>query len=118
MTEIITFFDSINVWVLLVFAIFCSSFATTSLKFLGSGHSKWFLAYVVVGYTLFLFIITLVMRRIDMSIGYAVWAGLSTVLMTLSGAIFFKERLTLQKVISLALVVIGVVVLNLADHGF
>lgn len=115
MTEILAFFDSINVWVLLIFAIFCSAFATTSLKFLGCGAPKYTLWGVIVGYTLFLFIITLVMSRIDMSIGYAVWAGLSTVLMTISGAIFFRERLTLQKLISLTLVVVGVVVLNLAD---
>lgn len=115
MTEFFAFFDSINVWVLLIFAIFCSAFATTSLKFLGCGGPKYTILGVIAGYTLFLFIITLVMSRIDMSIGYAVWAGLSTVLMTISGALFFREKLTLQKLISLTLVVVGVVVLNLAD---
>lgn len=115
MTEIFAFFDAINVWVLLIFAIFCSAFATTSLKFLGCGAPRYALLGVITGYTLFLFIITLVMSRIDMSIGYAVWAGLSTVLMTISGTIFFKEKLTFQKAISLTLVVVGVVVLNLAD---
>ena len=115
MSTVIHFIDSINVWVLLIFAIFCSAFATTSLKFLGGGASKLTLAGVVIGYGLFLFLITLVMRRIDMSIGYAVWAGLSTVLMTISGTIFFKEHLTVQKIISLTLVVVGVVLLNLAD---
>lgn len=115
MTEIFTFLANINVWVLLIVAIFCSAFATTSLKLLGCGSSKWTLAGVVVGYALFLFLITLVMSRIDMSIGYAVWAGLSTVLMTISGTLFFKEQLTVQKIMSLTLVVVGVVLLNLAD---
>lgn len=115
MTEVFSFLAHINVWVLLIIAIFCSAFATTSLKLLGCGSSKWTLWGVVVGYTLFLFLITLVMSRIDMSIGYAVWAGLSTVLMTISGALFFKEHLTIQKIISLTLVVLGVILLNLAD---
>lgn len=115
MDSVFALLDLVNVWVLLIFAIFCSAFATTSLKFLGGGSSKLTLIGVVVGYTFFLFLITLVMRRIDMSIGYAVWAGLSTVLMTISGAVFFKEQLTVQKIISLTLVVVGVIVLNLAD---
>ena len=114
MILLIDFLNTINVWLLLIFAIFCSAFATTSLKFLGGGSSKIVLLGVVVGYALFLFIITLVMKRIDMSIGYAVWAGLSTVLMTISGFVFFKEHLSFQKIISLALVVAGVVLLNLA----
>lgn len=115
MTLLIDFLNTINVWVLLIFAIFCSAIATTSLKFLGGGASKVALVGVVLGYLIFLFIITLVMKRIDMSIGYAVWAGLSTVLMTISGFVFFKEHLSLQKIISLALVVAGVVLLNLAS---
>lgn len=115
MTAVISFLDSINVWVLLIFAIFCSASATTSLKFLGGGSSKLALVGVVTGYTLFLFLITIVMSRIDMSIGYAVWAGLSTVLMTISGVVFFKEHISVQKIVSLALVVLGVVLLNLSD---
>lgn len=118
MGEILNFLGTINAWVLLVFAIFCSAFATMSLKFLGGGSPKIVLLGVIVGYSLFLFIITLVMQRIDMSIGYAVWAGLSTVLMTLSGAVFFKEHLSIQKVISLTLVVLGVILLNLSDTTF
>lgn len=116
MIEVINFLDNnINAWAMLIFAILCSATATTCLKFIGGGSSKLALVGVVVGYCLFLFLITLVMKRIDMSMGYAVWAGLSTVLMTISGIVFFKEHLSLQKLISLALVVIGVVLLNLSD---
>lgn len=116
MIEIINFLDNnINAWAMLIFAIVCSATATTCLKFLGGGSSRIALVGVVVGYCLFLFLITLVMKRIDMSMGYAVWAGLSTVLMTISGIVFFKEHLSFQKIVSLTLVVIGVVLLNLSD---
>lgn len=116
MIEVINFLDNnINAWAMLIFAILCSATATTCLKFIGGGSSKLALVGVVVGYSLFLFLITLVMKRIDMSMGYAVWAGLSTVLMTVSGIVFFKEHLSFQKLVSLALVVVGVVLLNLSD---
>ncbi len=112
---VLGFTNQINAWAILIFAIFCSAFGTTSLKFLGDGGSKLYLLGVICGYTLFLFLITLVMNRIDMSIGYAVWAGLSTVLMTLSGVIFFGDQLSRKKTIGLILIIIGVVGLNLAD---
>lgn len=107
--------NQINAWVILVFAIFCSAVGTTSLKFLGDGGSRFFLVGVVGGYALFLFLITLVLSRIEMSIGYAVWAGLSTVLMTLSGVVFFGDQLSSKKTIGLLLIIVGVVGLNLAD---
>ncbi len=113
MEYLLTFTDQINAWIILLTAIFFSSVGTTSLKFFSQNKKIYALAGVVVGYGLFLFLITLVLKRIDMSIGYAVWAGLSTVLMTLSGVIFFKESLNGVKLISLTLIIGGVIGLNL-----
>jgi small multidrug resistance pump len=51
-----------------------------------------------------------------MSVAYAVWAGLGIVLITLIGVGFFGETLTLWRSGCIALVLIGVIGLNLA-HG-
>ena len=57
--------------------------------------------------------LTIVLKKIDVSIAYAVWSGLGTALIAAIGIIYFREPLSVVKVISLALVIVGVVGLNL-----
>jgi small multidrug resistance pump len=45
-------------------------------------------------------------------IAYAVWSGIGTALITFIGMFYFKEPLTLVKVLSLLLIIAGVVGLN------
>ncbi|MEU1853869.1 SMR family transporter [Streptomyces sp. NPDC019990] len=48
-----------------------------------------------------------------MGIVYAVWSSLGTTLIVFVGALFLNEPLTLAKVTGAALVIAGVVILNL-----
>lgn len=104
--------NSHNAWLILILAIFCSAIGTTSLKFLAKTGRYYYLIGVFSGYALFLVLITLVLKWIEMGVGYAVWAGLSTLLMTLSGVVFFKDNLSVKKVLSLTLIIIGVAILS------
>ena len=56
----------------------------------------------------------LVLKRLDLSVTYAVWSGVGTALAAMIGIAYFREPLTLFKMVSLALVVIGVIGLSLA----
>ena len=60
---------------------------------------------------------TLVLKTIDVSIAYAVWAGAGTALIALVGVLWFREPVTLVKVISLGAIIIGVIGLNLTGGG-
>jgi len=60
---------------------------------------------------------TLVLRTIDVSIAYAVWAGAGTALIALVGVLWFREPVTLVKAISLGAIIIGVIGLNLTGAG-
>jgi small multidrug resistance pump len=51
----------------------------------------------------------------DVSIAYAIWAGLGTALITVVGIFWFKEPVNALKVVSLFIVVVGVIGLNLSD---
>ena len=57
--------------------------------------------------------LTLSLRRIDLSLAYAIWSGIGTAIVTVIGIYYFKEPATLIKVLCIALIVIGVVGLNL-----
>lgn len=58
--------------------------------------------------------LTFVLKKMDVSIAYAVWAGVGTALIFTVGILWFKEPLNALKIISLGLILIGVIGLNLS----
>lgn len=72
-------------------------------------------AITVVFFLLTLFFLSLALRRIDVGIGYAVWAGIGAIGAAVFGPIFFDETLTFAKAFWLAVIIAGVVWLKLTD---
>ncbi|MFC5931810.1 QacE family quaternary ammonium compound efflux SMR transporter [Cryobacterium melibiosiphilum] len=64
-----------------------------------------------------LFFLSVALKKIDVGIGYAVWAGIGAVGAALLGPVFFDEALTLVKAFWLAVIIGGVVWLKLADSA-
>lgn len=62
-----------------------------------------------------LYFLSVALKRIDVGIGYAVWAGIGAVGAALLGPVFFDESLTLAKGFWLAVIIGGVIWLKLAD---
>ena len=56
------------------------------------------------------------LKQIEMGITYAVWAAASTAIVALIGIFFYAESASLFKISGLALIIIGVVLLNLTTH--
>ncbi len=54
------------------------------------------------------------LKRLDLSVTYAIWSGAGTALAALIGFAYFREPLTPFKLASLALVIVGVVGLSMA----
>lgn len=71
---------------------------------------------VLVCYALSLGALTLTLKRLDVSLAYAIWAGLGTALIALVGWAVFDERMTLGRVGAIALIVAGVVWLHLSQE--
>jgi small multidrug resistance pump len=69
---------------------------------------------MIIFYGISLTSLTIAIKKIDVSVAYAVWSGLGTVLIATIGILWFKEPATALKIISLGLVVIGVIGLNLS----
>lgn len=91
----------------------------TSLMKLSEGFSKiQYAGGMLAFYVLSLAMLALALRRIEVGTAYAIWSGLGTALITLVGAFFFKEILSIQKTVFIVLIIIGVVGLNLsgANH--
>ena len=71
-------------------------------------------AVVLVGYGISIWLLTLVVREMPVSVAYAIWSGVGTALVAVVGFAFLGESLGWVKVLSLAMIVGGVVGLNLA----
>ena len=97
---------------LLALTIALEVFATTSMK-LASTRPIWHLG-TVVGYGSCFSVFPLVLRKMPLGVAYAIWSGVGTALTALIGASLFGEALSTQKVGALAVIVAGVVLLELA----
>ena len=99
-------------WIYLALAILLEVAGTTCMK-LSDGFTKLVPSILLfVFYALSFGMLTLALKRIDVSVAYAVWSGVGTALIATIGVLWFKEPMTALKLISLALIIIGVVGLN------
>jgi len=104
-------------WFYLIIAILLEVAGTTSMK-VSDGFSRLMPSILIfVFYGLSFAGLTMALKRIDVSIAYAIWAGLGTALITVIGLAYFKEPATLIKLISIGLIVIGVIGLNLDGYA-
>jgi small multidrug resistance pump len=70
-------------------------------------------ALVVVGYGLTFYFLGLALKQIPLGVAYAIWSGLGTAGAVLAGVLLWRESLNLAGVIGIALIVAGVLILNL-----
>ena len=100
----------------LLCAIVLEVCGTTSMK-LSQGFTRLGPSILIfVFYGLSFTLLTVVLKKIEVSIAYAIWSGVGTALIATLGILYFKESLTLLKVVSLALVILGVIGLNLSGE--
>ncbi|MBU6493852.1 MAG: multidrug efflux SMR transporter [Burkholderiales bacterium] len=101
----------------LLIAIVAEVIATSSLKaadgFTRIGPSL----LVVAGYGVAFYCLSLTLRTIPIGITYAIWSGLGIVLVSLVGWLVYQQRLDAPAVVGMALIVSGVLVLNLFSRA-
>ena len=102
-------------WLWLIAAIGFEVAGTTAMK-LSEGFNK-LAPSIAMGifYLLSLGALTLALKRIDVSVAYAVWSGVGTAMIALIGVVLFGESMTLLKLLSILAIIAGVVGLHLAS---
>ncbi|RLI78313.1 QacE family quaternary ammonium compound efflux SMR transporter [Archaeoglobales archaeon] len=102
-------------WLYLVLAIISEVIGTTNMK-LSQGFTKLIPSILIfVFYGISFTFLTLALKKIDVSIAYAIWSGLGTALIVIIGFLFFREPVTVVKLVSIGLIVVGVVGLHLSE---
>ena len=96
----------------LALAIGSEIIATVSLK-LSNGFTKPIPSVVVVlGYAMSFYALSITLRTIPLGVVYAIWSGVGTAAIVVIGLFLFREALDVAKVVGIALIVAGVVVVN------
>jgi small multidrug resistance pump len=99
---------------LLSFAIATEVGATIALRYSDGFTRPAPTAFVVLGYGASFWLLALVLRDLSIGTTYAVWSAAGTALIAAFGIFALGEPATALKLASLALIIIGVVGLNLA----
>ena len=94
-------------------AIVCEVIGTSSLKASENFTRLWPSVAVAVGYGAAFYFFSLTLKTIPLGVAYAIWGGIGIVLITLIGFIVYRQALDAAALIGMALIIAGVVVMNL-----
>lgn len=101
-------------WLFLLIAIIGEVIGTSALK-ASDGFTKIIPSIIVItGYGIAFFFLSLTLKEnVHIGIVYAIWSGLGIILISIIGYSFYKQTLDMPAVLGIALIIIGVIIINL-----
>jgi len=100
-------------WMFLYSAIVFEVMGTTSMKF-SEGFTRLIPSILIfVFYGISFVLLTLSLKTLNLSLAYAIWAGLGTALIAVIGIFAFHEPINVLKVIFLLMIIAGVIGLKI-----
>ncbi|RJX37784.1 QacE family quaternary ammonium compound efflux SMR transporter [Paenibacillus pinisoli] len=107
-----------NPYFLLIIAIVSEVFGSSMLK-LSKGFTKWLPSVgVLLGMGSAFFFLSQTLKELPLGVAYAIWSGVGTALTAIVGVALWKEALNVKKVLAIALIIAGVILMKLStDMG-
>ena len=102
-------------WLVLIVGILFEVLGTVSMKY-AEGFTKLVpsvLAFLF--YLISLVMLIFVLEKMELGIAYAVWSSGGILLISLIGIVWFGEHISYTKIISIALIILGIFGLELFD---
>ncbi|MCB5179934.1 DMT family transporter [Streptomyces antimicrobicus] len=104
-------------WVLLAAAIAAEVAGTTAMKYSDGFTKLWPSVGTFVGYAVAFTLLAQTLKSMSVSTAYAVWSGVGTAAIAAIGMCFLGETASAARIAGIALVIAGVVVLNMGGAG-
>lgn len=95
-------------------AIAAEVFATSTIKSTDGFTRLWPTLACAAGYIVSFVALSRAVKGVQVGVAYAIWSGLGTAAIVAIGAAFLGEPITVAKVTGMALIIAGVVTLNLS----
>jgi small multidrug resistance pump len=102
-------------YILLAAAIVFEVVGTTLLKFSDGFTRFWPSAGTLVTYAISFVLLAQTLKSVPVGTAYAIWSAAGTALIAAIGIVFLGESTTVARLSGIALVVVGVVILNLSE---
>lgn len=103
-------------WILLAIAIIAELCGTTALKY-SDGFTKPMTAiFSVVSYVISFYLLSIIFRSLPVGIVYAIWSGVGIIFTAVIAFFAFGQKPDLPTIIGIALIIAGVVVINLFSN--
>ena len=109
--------SAVRCWIVLFISILMEIQATTLIKMASDNSDLKQMSSAISLYVVSLFGFALALRKIEVSVAYAVWSALGTAVVSIAGVFMFGQSCDYKKVVSLIMIMLGVVGLNLQDDG-
>jgi small multidrug resistance pump len=102
-------------WVYLACAIAIEIASTVALRVATGGRPRWYVA-VVTGYTVSFLLLSLALREgLGIGVAYGIWTAVGVAITAVLSHRLFGERLSRTMVVGIALIAVGVVLLELGQ---
>ena len=99
-------------WIYLTLAIVFEAAGTTSMK-LSNGFTKlWPTIAMMVCYCTFFGLLTLALKKIDVSVAYPIYSGAGVAIIGVVGLVYFREPMTLAKLLGTLAIIGGIITLS------
>lgn len=104
-------------WLFVAGAILSEVTGSLSLKVASSGRRRWYVV-VVVGYVVaFVFLGAALSAGIPLGVAYGIWAAAGVALTAIASRVIFHEPLTPTMIGGIALIIVGVLLIELGSAG-
>ena len=102
-------------WLMLALGIVFEVLGTISMKY-AAGFTKLVPSiFVFVFYGISLAALVFVLEKMEVSIAYGIWASAGTALIAMIGIFFFQETVSVTKIISISLIILGILGLEIFE---
>lgn len=102
-------------WLYLLIASFGEILGVASINMYLKRKSWWWLLIVILVFSFGFYFLALAMREMPMATAYAIWTGLGAVGAVLMGVVFFKESMTILRLLFLTCIISGAVGLQIVS---
>jgi small multidrug resistance pump len=104
-------------WLLLAASVAAEVAGTVALRY-AHGFTKIIPSIAVcIFYAAAIWLMSIVVKHLEMGLTYAVWAGSGTALTALLGILYFGESVSALRMSGLFFIVLGVITLNLSSRS-
>ncbi|SHH16391.1 DMT family transporter [Marivita hallyeonensis] len=103
-------------YVILAFAVLAETIGTTALQASQQFSRPLPSVIVVIAYGIAFYLLAIALRTFPVGIAYAMWSGFGIIFITIIGFVVFGQKLDLAAVAGLAMIVAGILVINLLSN--